>query len=50
MDAVAATIGHARAELREILGQLAVEPTPPAPRRRAKVAAFVPQTGSLFPS
>jgi DNA-binding transcriptional MerR regulator len=49
-DAVASTIGHARAELREILGLLAVAPAPPVPRRRAKVAAFVPQSGSLFPS
>ncbi len=48
VDAVAATIGHARAELREILGLLAVAPAPP--RRRSKLATFVAQSGSLFPS
>ncbi|HUV68873.1 MAG TPA: MerR family transcriptional regulator [Terracidiphilus sp.] len=50
MDAVASTIGHARAELREILGLLAAAPAPPTPRRRSKVAAFAMQSGSLFPS
>lgn len=49
LDSVAATIGHARAELREILGMLATS-APQAPRRRPKVAAFSIQTGSLFPS
>lgn len=49
VDALAATIGHARAELREILGLLGAEPTPPAPRRRAKVATIAAQSGSLFP-
>jgi DNA-binding transcriptional MerR regulator len=48
-DAVTASIGHARAELREILGLL-TNSTPQAPRRRAKVTTFAVQTGSLFPS
>jgi DNA-binding transcriptional MerR regulator len=48
-DAVAATIGHARAELREIVGLLAVA-NPQPPRRRTKLATFVMQSGSLFPS
>ena len=49
LDAVAATIGHARAELREIAGML-TEPTSQAPRRRTKLATFAMHTGSLFPS
>lgn len=49
LDAVAATVGHARAELREILGLLAA-PTPHVPRRRPKVATFAVQSGSLFPT
>ena len=49
LDAVAAAIGHARAELREILGQLAVA-APPPPRRRGRIATFAATTGSLFPS
>jgi DNA-binding transcriptional MerR regulator len=49
LDAVAAAIGHARAELREIVGLLTVS-TPQAPRRRTKLAAFAMQSGSLFPS
>jgi len=48
-DAVAAAIGHARAELREIAGLLAV-PAPQPPRRRTRLAPFSMQTGSLFPS
>jgi len=48
-DSAAATIGHARAELREILGMLAAS-APQPPRRRPKVAAFSIQSGSLFPS
>jgi DNA-binding transcriptional MerR regulator len=48
-DTVAATIGHARAELREILGLLGAEPSPPSPRRRAKVAPIAAQSGTLFP-
>jgi len=49
LDAVAAAIGHARAELREIVGQLAAS-TPQPPRRRPKVTTFAVQSGSLFPS
>jgi DNA-binding transcriptional MerR regulator len=49
VDAVTATIGHARAELREILGLLGAKPEPPAPRRRAKVAPIAAQSGTLFP-
>jgi DNA-binding transcriptional MerR regulator len=48
-DTVAATIGHARAELREIAGMLGV-PAAPAPRRRNRVAQFAAISGSLFPS
>jgi DNA-binding transcriptional MerR regulator len=48
-DGVASTIGHARAELREILGMLAAS-APQPPRRRPKVATFTVQSGSLFPS
>jgi DNA-binding transcriptional MerR regulator len=48
-EGVASTIGHARAELREILGMLAVS-TPQPARRRPKLATFSVQTGSLFPS
>ena len=48
IDAVAATVGHARAELREILGLLAA-PVQEAPlRRKAKVATIAAQSGSLF--
>ncbi len=47
-DAVAAAIGHARAELREIAGMLAAPATLP-PRRRTRLATFSLQTGSLFP-
>jgi DNA-binding transcriptional MerR regulator len=49
LDAVAAAIGHARAELRDIAGQLAAS-APPTPRRRTRLATFALQTGSLFPS
>jgi DNA-binding transcriptional MerR regulator len=49
MDSVAAAIGHARAELREIAGLLGA-PVQPMPRRRPKVATFASTTGSLFPS
>ena len=49
MDAVAAAIGHARAELREIAGLLAVK-APPPPRRRTRLATFSALSGSLFPS
>jgi DNA-binding transcriptional MerR regulator len=50
-DAIAATIGHARAELREIAAMLAA-PAPQPPRRRAKLTAMpsaTQLTGSLFP-
>jgi DNA-binding transcriptional MerR regulator len=48
-DSVAATIGHARAELREIAGMLAA-PVVQAPRKRSRLATFSAVTGSLFPS
>jgi DNA-binding transcriptional MerR regulator len=48
-DAVAATVGHARAELREILGLLTAPAVHP-PRRRPKAATFAVQSGSLFPA
>jgi DNA-binding transcriptional MerR regulator len=48
-DSLAATIGHARAELREIVGLLGV-PAAPTPRRRTRVAQFAAASGSLFPS
>jgi DNA-binding transcriptional MerR regulator len=51
-DAIAATIAHARAELREIAGLLA-EPQPQSPpqppRRRPRLATMPPTSGSLFP-
>ncbi len=49
LDAVAATIGHARAELREISGLLSA-PLPRPPRRRPRLATLPDHTGSLFPS
>ncbi|MDE3188009.1 MAG: MerR family transcriptional regulator [Acidobacteriota bacterium] len=48
-DAVAATIGSARAELREIAGMLAA-PQPQPPRRRPRMSTLQASTGSLFPS
>lgn len=48
-DSVKAAIGHARAELREIMGMLTVS-APQPPRRRPKVTTFAMQSGSLFPS
>ena len=48
-DAVAATIGSARAELREIAGMLAA-PQPQPPRRRPRMTHLQTTTGSLFPS
>ena len=48
-DAVAAAIGHARAELREIAALLAV-PAVQAPRKRTRIATFAAVSGSLFPS
>src|SRR5208337_669923 len=44
----AATIVHARAELREIAGLLA-SPEPQPPRRRARVTTMPPKSGTLFP-
>ncbi|MGA3135656.1 MAG: MerR family transcriptional regulator [Terracidiphilus sp.] len=45
---VAATIGHVRAELREIATLLA-SPVPRPPRRRSRLAAIPSPSGSLFP-
>lgn len=50
LNAAAATIGNARAELREIAGLLASPVAPIAPRRRPRMAALPELTGSLFPS
>jgi DNA-binding transcriptional MerR regulator len=47
-DSVAATIGHARAELREIANLLAAPVSRP-PRRRAKVQPLAAYSDSLFP-
>jgi DNA-binding transcriptional MerR regulator len=47
LDAVATTIGHARAELREIVGLLTAHD--PKPRRRARVTTLPSPSGSLFP-
>jgi DNA-binding transcriptional MerR regulator len=49
LDAVAATIGQARAELREIARLLAAS-DPQPPRRRSRLATIRSSTGSLFPS
>ena len=46
---LAATIGHVRAELREIATLLA-SPVPSPPRRRSRLAAISASSGSLFPS
>jgi len=50
-DSVAATIGHARAELREIANLLAstVSPVSRQPRRRSRVTTMPVTSGSLFP-
>jgi len=48
-DTIAAAIGHARAELREIVGLLAA-PVPQPVRRRARLATVSSMSGSLFPS
>jgi DNA-binding transcriptional MerR regulator len=48
-DKVAATIGHARAELREIAGLLSAQ-HPQAPRKRPRVSQLPASTGSLFDS
>ena len=49
MDAVAAVIGHARAELREIASLLA-SPQPQPARRRSRLTAISPASGTLFPT
>jgi DNA-binding transcriptional MerR regulator len=49
MDAVAATIGHARAELREIAGLLASPVARPV-RRRPRLTSVLHPSDSLFPS
>lgn len=48
-DAIAAAIGHARAELREIAGMLGSQTQQPA-RRRSRLAPIRAASGSLFPS
>jgi DNA-binding transcriptional MerR regulator len=48
-DAVAAAIGHARAELREIAGMLGAQAQQPS-RRRNRLAPIRAASGSLFPS
>jgi DNA-binding transcriptional MerR regulator len=48
-DAIAATIGHARAELREIAALLA-SPAPRPMRRRPRLATVPNSTDSLFPA
>ncbi len=48
-DDVAAMIGHARAELREIASQLA-SPAPRPSRHRPRLAAAPDSSGSLFPA
>ena len=48
-DSVAAAVGHARAELRDIAGMLAA-PEPAPPRRRPRATALRDLSGSLFPS
>ena len=47
-EAVASTIAHARAELREIAGLLA-SPEPPPLRRRARLATIPQKSDTLFP-
>jgi DNA-binding transcriptional MerR regulator len=49
LDAVAAAVGRARAELREIAGLLG-SPVQPPPRRRSRLASISTASGSLFPS
>ncbi len=48
-DSIAAAIGRARAELREIAGMLA-SPAPQPARRRSRLAPIRAVSGSLFPS
>ena len=49
LDAVAATIGHARAELRELAALLA-SPAPRPVRRSSRLATIPKSSDSLFPS
>jgi DNA-binding transcriptional MerR regulator len=49
LDAVAAAVGRARAELREIAGMLSA-PEPRPQRRRPRVTALPAPADSLFPS
>ena len=49
LDAIAAAIGHARAELRQIAGLLA-SPVPRPPRRRTPLATVPQSSDSLFPT
>jgi DNA-binding transcriptional MerR regulator len=49
LDGVAAVIGHARAELREIANLLAT-PAPQPARRRNRLTAIASGTGTLFPT
>jgi len=49
LDAIAAAIGHARAELRELAGLLGSTVQQPA-RRRNRLAPIRAASGSLFPS
>ncbi len=48
-DTVAAAVGHARAELRDIAGLLSA-PEPTLPRRRPRATALRDLSGSLFSS
>ena len=48
-DSVAATIGHARTELREIASLLSA-PVARPPRRRTRVSSLAAYSESLFPS
>lgn len=50
LDAVAAAIGHARAELREIANILGAPAVQQPPRRRSRLAPIRAASGSLFPS
>lgn len=51
LDAVAATVGHARAELRQISELLAAPAhAQPLPRRRNRLATLPSPSDSLFPS
>ena len=47
-EAVATTVGHVRAELREIVAMLSTH-QPRPPRQRARLMAMSPDSGNLFP-